>query len=229
MNDFFKFPHTPHIAWLGDGEPRDDKVLTATEVKTFLKHPIVLEEKIDGANIGFSLGIDGEVNVQNRGQYMLRPFTGQFSRLNEWLAIHEEALFDALGESLILFGEWAAAVHSLEYLELPDYFLIFDVYDSDEQRFWSTSRRNALALQLGMRHIHQIGTGHYPLNVLKQMTATMPSVYRDGVCEGIYLRHEDENWLIARAKLVHPDFMQNIAEHWRSRSLRWNALNFSQN
>lgn len=51
-----------------------------------------------------------------------------------------------------------------------------------------------------------------------------PSAYRAGSCEGIYLRQEDENWLGARAKLVHRDFVQSMGEHWRSRSLRWNLL-----
>ena len=224
MSEFFRFPHTPHIVWLGDGEPRDDKVLEKIEAKEFLSHAVVLEEKVDGANLGFSVGSNGEVRAQNRGQYLSRPFTGQFARLNEWLAIHEEALFEELGESLMLFGEWMAAVHSLEYPGLPDYFLVFDVYDRNAQRFWSTTRRNALASRLGLRTIHQLGTGHYQLKVLKQMIASTPSAYRDGSCEGIYLRYEDHDWLIARTKLVHPDFTQNIGEHWRSRSLRWNAL-----
>jgi ATP-dependent RNA circularization protein (DNA/RNA ligase family) len=225
MSDFFRFPHTPHIAWLGDGTPRDDKVLAKSEGEAFLAHTVVIEEKVDGANLGFSVGSDGVVRAQNRGQYLLRPFTGQFARLNEWLAIHEESLFETLGESLILFGEWVAAVHSLEYQGLPDYLLVFDVYDRKEKRFWSTVRRNALASLLGLRTIHQLGAGHYQLNVLKQMIVTTPSAYRDGGCEGIYLRLEDQDWLIDRAKLVHPDFVQNIGEHWRSRSLSWNVLN----
>ncbi|OIR08904.1 RNA ligase [mine drainage metagenome] len=223
MSEFFRFPHTPHVAWLGDGTPRDDKVLTAFEAEAFLTHAVILEEKVDGANLGFSVG-SGEVRAQNRGQYLSHPFTGQFTRLNEWLAIHEEVLFEKLGESLMLFGEWAAAVHSLEYPGLPDYFLVFDVYDRNARRFWSTTRRNALASQLGLRSVHQIGMGHYRLSALKQMIATTPSAYREGGCEGIYLRYEDKDWLIARAKLVHPDFTQSIGEHWRSRSLRWNAL-----
>lgn len=224
MSEFFRFPHTPHLAWLGNGTPRDDKVLTATEAEAFLAQTVVLEEKIDGANLGLSVDSNGTIRAQNRGQYLSRPFTGQFARLNGWLAVHEEALFDALGESLMLFGEWVAAVHSLEYPSLPDYFLAFDVYDKNARCFWSTSRRNALAARLGLRHIHQLGTGYYRLSVLEQMIATAQSSYRDGGCEGIYLRHEDEDWLIARAKLVHPNFVQNIGEHWRSRSLRWNSL-----
>ncbi|MDP2827643.1 MAG: RNA ligase family protein [Sulfuricellaceae bacterium] len=210
MSDFFRFPHTPHLAWFGDGAPRDDKVLSALEAEAFLAHAVVLEEKVDGANLGFSVDSNGAIRAQNRGQYLHRHFTGQFARLNGWLAIHEEGLFEALGESLMLFGEWVAAVHSLEYPGLPDYFLVFDVYDRSERRFWSTARRNALASRLGLRLIHQVGTGHYRLNALKQSLATTPSAYRDAGCEGIYLRHEDEDWLIARAKLVHPDFIQSI-------------------
>ena len=36
MTDFFRFPHTPHIAWLGQGTPRDDKVLSPDEVVLLL-------------------------------------------------------------------------------------------------------------------------------------------------------------------------------------------------
>ena len=225
MTDFFRFPHTPHLAWLGSDTPRDDKVLSASEAGDFLAHTVVIEEKVDGANLGFSVGPDGELRAQNRGQYLARPFTGQFARLNGWLATHEEALFDALGEHLMLFGEWVAAVHSLEYPALPDYFLVFDVYDKRVQRFWSTTRRNALATQLGLRPIHSLAIGPYRLDELQQRLATVQSRYRIGACEGLYLRHEDEAWLIARAKLVHPDFVQSMGTHWRSRTLRWNALN----
>ncbi len=224
MSEFFRFPHTPHLAWLGQGLPRDDKVLSASEAEAFLAHPVVVEEKVDGANLGISVDAAGAIRAQNRGQYLQRPFSGQFARLNGWLVLHEEALVDALGESLVLFGEWVAAVHSLEYSSLPDFFLVFDVYDRNEMRFWSTVRRNAFASQLGLCAIHQLGAGRYRLSSLKQAVASASSAYGDRGCEGIYLRHEDQDWLVARAKLVHPDFVQNIGKHWRSRALNWNAL-----
>lgn len=224
MSDFFRFPNTPHLAWLGKDEPRDDKVLSQAEAETFLAGPILLEEKVDGANLGFSVGSDGALRAQNRGQYLTRPFTGQFARLNDWLAIHEEVLFDALGESLILFGEWVAAVHSLEYFDLPDYFLVFDVFDLSEKKFWSTARRDALVAKLGLHRIHEIGRGDYQLGAIQNLLRSTTSAYCHGACEGIYLRQESANWLIARAKLVHPNFVQNIGEHWRSRTLRWNVV-----
>ena len=56
------------------------------------------------------------------------------------------------------------------------------------------------------------------------MVITTVSAYRDGGIEGLYLRQESDDWLLARAKLVSPAFVQGMGEHWRSRALRWNAL-----
>jgi len=42
--------------------------------------------------------------------------------------------------------------------------------------------------------------------------------------EGIVVRAETEEILVARAKLVRADFAQSIEEHWRSRPLHWNRL-----
>lgn len=70
---FFRFPPTPHLAWLGSGPIRDDKVFTPQEAKDFLAHAISVEEKVDGANIGFSPDASGEVQIQQRGDYLQAP------------------------------------------------------------------------------------------------------------------------------------------------------------
>ena len=127
MTDFFRFPHTPHLAWLASGTPRDDKVLSPDEAKALLDHAVVVEEKLDGANMGISFNSEGVLHVQNRGQYLNKPYGGQFSRLDEWLVIREDALFDVLGDQLMLFGEWCAAQHSLDYEALPDWFHSFQM------------------------------------------------------------------------------------------------------
>jgi len=121
LTDFFRFPHTPHLAWLGEGSPRDDKVLSPAEVGALLTGNVVVEEKLDGANIGFSLAANGSLRAQNRGQYLTNPYTGQFARLPAWLAQHEEGLQAVLQTNLILFGEWCAARHSLDYVKLEDW------------------------------------------------------------------------------------------------------------
>ncbi len=76
---FFRFPHTPHVQWLGSGEPRGDKLLSASEVNELLLAELTVEEKIDGANVGFSVGPDGKLRAQNRGAWIERDTGGQFN------------------------------------------------------------------------------------------------------------------------------------------------------
>ena len=224
MTDFFRFPHTPHIAWLATGEPRDDKVLSPDEAEILLAGDVVLEEKLDGANLGFSVSVDGVLRAQNRGQYLPQPFHGQFARLGPWLAAHEDKLFDALGTQLVAFGEWCAARHSLDYELLPDWWLVFDVYDRSTERFWSTARRNAWAADLGLMTVPRLHAGHVDLRQLREWVHAKHSQFRQGHLEGLVIRRENDDWLELRAKLVRADFTQAIESHWRSRALEWNRV-----
>jgi len=225
-NDFFRFPHTPHLLWLGDAPPRDDKILSSAEVSSLLVDEVVVEEKLDGANLGLSLTSDRKIRAQNRGQYLLEPYTGQFTRLSSWLTLHREALHRALKPELILFGEWCAARHSLGYSALPDWFLLFDVYDRNSRQFWSSSRRNALACDIGLVTVPQVFHGKTALSALTQLVSATPSRYRAGKLEGIVVRHENTDWCNARAKLVRPDFTQAINTHWRNRTVEWNKIKY---
>lgn len=223
-DDFFRFPHTPHLAWLGREAPRDDKVLSPTEVKLLLADEVVVEEKLDGANLGFSLSSDGSLRVQNRGQYLTEPYGGQFARLPKWIAQNDDALYSAFAEDIILFGEWCAARHSLDYAALPDLWMLFDVYDRRVRRFWCTSRRNILAASAGLITVPLIARGKLNLETLKHLVATNASQYRGGTMEGVVVRKESEEWCEVRAKLVRSDFAQSIGKHWRKRTIEWNRV-----
>lgn len=226
MASFFRFPHTPHLAWLGQGEPRDDKVMSPDEAAALLAGEVVVEEKIDGANVGLSIGADGLLHAQNRGQYLIEPFSGQFTRLSPWLASHAGAIAPALRNDhhLILFGEWCAARHSLLYDRLPDWFVVFDVYDRGQGRFWSSLRRNALARQLGLSHVPQLACGRVNLARIRDTLLGEPSRYRQGSMEGVVIRRETAQWSEARAKLVRPEYTQAMGDHWRRRNIEWNRI-----
>lgn len=224
MSEFFRFPHTPHIAWLASGSARDDKVLSEDEAEKLLAEEVVIEEKLDGANLGFSIGPDGTLRVQNRGQYLLPPFTGQFAQVGKWMDAHQDRLFDGLTESLMVFGEWCAARHSLAYDQLPDWWLMFDVYDRGAKCFWSTARRNQLAVVLGVSVVPCLYQGRVTLMQLKSWAFGEGSRFRQGHAEGVIVRSEDEMWLQQRAKLVRPNFTQAITKHWRHRVTEWNRI-----
>lgn len=221
---FFRFPHTPHLAWLGQGLPRDDKLLSRPEVEELLEGEVVVEEKLDGANLGLSLGGDGRLRAQNRGDYLELPYRGQFTRLGSWLGGHAHLFQDHLKPGLIVFGEWCAARHSLDYGSLPDWYLVFDVYDREAEMFWNTSRRDALAQQLGLRVVPELARGHFDLAQLTTLLQSAKSRYREGPPEGIVVRREEGDWCPERAKLVQANFTQAIEEHWRRRTIEWNSL-----
>lgn len=226
--DFYRFPHTPHLAWLGEGSPRDDKVLSPQEVAELLAAEVVIEEKLDGANVGFSLAPDGSLRAQNRGQYLAEPHAGQFARLPAWLAQHGEGLRSVLEPNLIIFGEWCAARHSLDYEALPDWFVLFDVYDRTAGKFWSTTRRNELASAANLATVPQILRGKTTVSALKKLVNDTASRYRTGPLEGVVIRLESADWCEARAKLVRPDFTQAIDIHWRKRALEWNRVQYEE-
>jgi len=220
---FLKFPHTPHLACLAGGQPRGDKVLSPDEAAEFLEGEIVVEEKVDGANVGFSLD-EGVVVAQNRGEYLKPRAHPQFSTLWPWLARRQGALADMLGEDLILFGEWCYAVHSVRYESLPDWFLGFDVYDRCAERFWSVTRRNRLLERLGLCAVPELGRGHYVIDSLRTLISKEHSRLGLGAIEGLYLRRDSQGWLKRRAKLVRPEFVQAIGEHWSSRPIERNHI-----
>ena len=56
---FHKFPHTPHLLWLGAGTPRDDKILTPAQASEFLSGEVIVEEKIEGREVTVGI-LDGK-------------------------------------------------------------------------------------------------------------------------------------------------------------------------
>jgi ATP-dependent RNA circularization protein (DNA/RNA ligase family) len=223
MTEFFRFPHTPHVVWLGRGSPRDDKLLAPHELRELLSGEVIVEEKVDGANLGFSLADNGTLQGQSRGKYLnLDTPHGQWKPLKRWLSARRDALVDALGRELILFGEWCYAVHSVRYTRLPDWFLVFDVYDRDAGGFWGVERRNELARYLDLATVPELGRGHQTVDSLKSLLRK--SRLTDGPAEGLYVRREQNGLLSSRAKLVRAEFVQAIEEHWTKRQLEENQL-----
>ncbi|NJK31559.1 MAG: DNA ligase [Deltaproteobacteria bacterium] len=222
--DFIRFPHTPHIAWLAPGRPRSDKVLDRHETRELLSDDIVVEEKVDGANVGISLSSDGQVRAQNRGHYIEPGGHPQFGPLWPWLAARTTALMTHVDHNLIIFGEWCFATHSVEYDALPDYFLGFDVYERDSSQFWSTSRRNYLFAQLAITAVPELFRGRSTLEKVIQLVETSNSRLTSGPLEGIYIRRESDENLLSRAKLVRAEFLQQIDVHWSQRPFRKNRL-----
>ncbi len=221
-DDFFKFPSTPHLATLDGIEIRDDKVLSKSARDEFLQHDLVVEEKVDGANLGVSFDSEGNIRVQNRGSYLHLPGSGQWKKLREWLAPRTDVLFDRLSDRFILFGEWCYAQHSVFYDRLPDWLLGFDLYDKQSGRFLSTGHRDEFFKKMCIAQVPIIAHGHFTYPGIMKLLSK--SKLADQPAEGLYLRFDQNDWLAQRAKLVRPAFIQSVEQHWSHSAIKPNRL-----
>ena len=222
MLSFAKFPSTPHLTVLDGATVRDDKVLTPMERDRFLSHDVIVEEKIDGANLGISFDNAGAILAQNRGSILQEPMAGQWKTLPDWLSVHSDRFFDVLTDRYILFGEWCYAKHSIFYDQLPDWFVGFDVFDSQAKRFVCRDVRDRILESLQLHVVPRIASG---LLTLREVTASLgQSHFGNAPAEGVYLRYDDGDWLKGRAKLVRPSFIQSIDTHWSRGPLKVNRL-----
>ena len=196
--------------------------MSVSEREIFLRHKLVVEEKVDGANLGISFDREARVQCQNRGSYLQYPHTGQWKKLSEWIDSKTDILFEKITDRYILFGEWCYAQHSVFYNRLPDWFLGFDVFDKESMKFLSSSRRDAIFRDIGISGIPIIAKGHFTLLELKKMLSF--SRVSSKPAEGIYLRFDQGYWLNLRAKLVRPEFIQSIGDHWTRGGIRANRL-----
>lgn len=92
-----KYPRTHHL----EGsrlQPGDDD-LSQVRLSSLRGVPLVIEEKLDGANAALSFAADGELLLQSRGHYL----TGggrekHFALFKTWAATHQEAFREVLGD-----------------------------------------------------------------------------------------------------------------------------------
>lgn len=253
-----KFPRTTHLFDTGgSATTNDDLVLEPNDPAiTCLCNGttrVVIEEKVDGANLGVSF--DPSTNsfvAQNRSHYISTGEHAQFSRLSEWIEENREGLQHVLcriddnsnleDRGLIIYGEWLAARHSVPYNRLPGLFLAYDIFDRKANKFFSRKRFHTVMKDSGIPVVPVIDSRTFGPYARRKRGAQLfrseliqyldsKSSFRndDGTVEGVVLRVDDENseWLQHRYKIVRPDFVRGCnGGHWTRRQIEKQRLDF---
>src|SRR4051812_40733093 len=103
--DFVKYPRTPHL--VGSTGTDDDKHFDERETTEFLAaDSLIVEEKIDGTNVGIHFSDDGKLVLQCRGHLITEGMHPQYDLFKQWVAAKQHALAERLTSRFILFGEW---------------------------------------------------------------------------------------------------------------------------
>ena len=233
-DDFIKYPRTPHL--FGSRGTDDDKHLGRGESSSLIADPsLIVEEKLDGTNVGIHFTMAGRMVLQCRGHEITPGMHLQYDLFKQWTMGKRPVLERMLATRFILFGEWLYARHSLHYRRLPHYFFEFDVYDKQQGTF----------VDLPIRQEMLEGTGIHTVPVLHRGAVTADELYaligpsrfdsvfedpltgrRDPLMEGLYLRTEADGRVTRRAKLVRAEFVEKVkqSDHWQHQALVPNLL-----
>jgi hypothetical protein len=232
--EFVKYPRTPHL--FGSRGTDDDKHLDDAESARFLADgSLIVEEKLDGTNVGVHFSADGAMALQCRGHLITEGMHPQYDLLKQWAAVKRPTLEAMLEDRLILFGEWVYARHSVSYRRLPHYFFEFDIYDKRAGAFLDLERRLEILVGTGLQTVPVVHRGTLDRDRLSALIG--PSRFdaefenpltgrTDGLMEGLYLRTEADGVVTGRAKFVRPEFVEKVrrSEHWQHRAMIPNRL-----
>jgi hypothetical protein len=232
--DFTKYPRTPHL--FGSRGTDDDKHLGQRESLDFIADPsLIVEEKLDGTNVGIHFTSAGRMVLQCRGHEITSGMHVQYDLFKQWTMGKRPDLEAMLEDRLILFGEWLYARHSLYYRRLPHYFFEFDIYDKRRKVFLDLASRLETLEVTGIHTVPVVHRG--PASAEEILSLIGPSQFdsvfenpmtrgSDSFMEGLYLRTEADGFVTGRAKCVRPEFVEKVkqSEHWQHQPVVPNLL-----
>lgn len=218
---FRKYEKTYRMPGLPDNLTAVGKyTLSGPDAKHLLNASVIVEEKIDGANSGIIRHKSG-YHLQKRGSLVGQSEHEQFQFFHNWAAKKYDNIM-ALPKGHIVYGELMFAVHHIQYDQLPDWFIVFDVWNG--KRYLNRQEKEAFCLQFGFEVIHLIYEGQLLLN---QIPGIFPkkSAYGERA-EGMVIKRYRKDEML-KAKVVDPVFVKEIQElgiHWRRQRLRKNVV-----
>lgn len=233
-NDFVKYPRTPHL--FGSRGTDDDKHLGQTESVSFIDSPsLIVEEKLDGTNVGIHFAASGKMVLQCRGHEITAGMHPQYDLFKQWTMSKCDVLEIMLEDRFILYGEWLYARHSVHYRGLPHYFFEFDIFDKKSRVFLDLETRLAMLDDTGIQTVPVLHRGPASEDELRALIgpSAFDSVFPnpltgqdDNLMEGLYLRTEEASHVTGRAKIVRPEFIEKIkqSEHWQHQAIVPNQL-----
>lgn len=202
------------------GATNDDKI--ATSVNSLINIPIVITEKMDGSNT--SLETDGCFARTHSGP----PTHPSFDGLK---ALHAQIRYD-IPKDFQLFGEWCYAKHSIEYSELPDYFLLFGIREllHDEHYWYSWEDVENFALLFNLETVPVLFKGmvssEKELKQLIESFMNQPSAcggIREGVVARVESSFDDNAFSHCVLKCVRANHVQT-SDHWKDQEIIKNKL-----
>lgn len=213
-NRTYHFPFSP-------GATNDDKI--AESMEKLIGEDIVITEKMDGSNT--SLESAGCFSRSHSGS----PTHASFDGLK---ALHASIKYK-IPARVQFFGEWCYARHSIDYSELPGYFMLFNVRDLNGPigPIWSSWEEVEMwAEELGVPTVPVLFKGKVSsekeLQELVESFMNQPSTcggIREGVVVRVAYSFVNSDFPSCVMKCVRANHVQT-SEHWKDQEIIRNKL-----
>lgn len=196
--------------------------LSDKEVKHLLNGTVTITEKVDGANTGV-FRKKGKMYLQKR-RAPVDDSHPQFKFFQRWYWDNYEKL-DLLPDNTVTYGELLRCVHTIYYDKLPDWWLVYDIYDLDKDRYLDWNTIEDICSKCDISTVPLIFIGNVDKNILEKL---MPgaSLYGD-IAEGMVVKNYKKQ---LRGKIVKPQFVKDPSfdSHWTKHKVRFNSLSASK-
>lgn len=198
---------------------RDDLVATLEEAEVIFSKTAtcVIEEKIDGSQVGLSSAGDGNPPiVRNKNHILVKGYgrkntnaKTQYAPLWNWVYEHADCfreLTALLGEPVGVYGEWIYAEHTLRYDLAPDDFIAYQIHQQGFGIIDPVFARNAI--QDAGFHVPPLllPTAHFDYTFLKSLTLQPSPWSSRDLREGVVVKVGDGERLVAQFKMRRGSF-----------------------
>jgi hypothetical protein len=195
--------------------------LSKDEMRALLGGEVTLLEKLDGANTGIIPTRDW-FRLQKRGSLVDASEHHQFNFFKAWSEQNYEKLID-IPKHYRVYGELMRCVHTVNYNKLPDWFVVFGIFDTKLMQYLSWNNVIALCDGWGLSTVPTIANG---VHVEKMdLFNLIPDVsgYGDEAAEGLVVWNYRRQM---RGKLVREEFVKHMdnSGHWMTKELKFNSL-----
>jgi atypical dual specificity phosphatase len=160
----------------------------------------------------------GNPIIRNRNHILSKAFTQrrtaakmQFASIFNWFYEHIanfELLNEILGFEAAVYGEWMYAVHGIQYTNLPALWIPYDIYDWQKNKFINTFHVRKSLKEAGFWTTPLLHKGKVPSWEFLESLCDEQSRWSDSKREGVYVKVNNQDWVIDRLKMVRSGFSQ---------------------
>jgi len=149
---------------LGEGDHKisDGQAKILTEKARDHKDLIIVQEKLDGANVGVYRHEGRLIGLTRKGHRAIDSPMEQFQLFQRFIEKNSYR-FDFLQEGERVVGEWLAMAHGTKYqIEFP--FVAFDIIRTNEEREVYVNFLSKIGMKLPVAHLLHLGS---PISIKK--------------------------------------------------------------